>query len=142
MFTHKIHSVRPTLDTGEGLTKQSMKKDTDINFIVKKYQRTGLADFVSKRQPEYMEAPDMDFHAALNYINEANDMFADMPSNLRKRFNNDPGEFLDFVHNPDNAEEMAELGLVKRNPEQPTAAVSEATPETSPPGDSAEGASP
>jgi len=116
---------RPTVDTGPGLTKQSMAKDTDINLIMAKYQRTGLVSFVNENQGEYMEAPEMDFHQAIDYIAKSKELFEEMPSNLRKRFNNDPGEFLDFVHDANNADEMVKLGLAKRTPEVPSPAPAE-----------------
>jgi len=116
---------RPTIETGPGLTKQSMAKETDINLIMAKYQRTGLVNFVNENQGEYMEAPDMDFHQAIDYIAKSKELFDEMPSSLRKRFNNDPGEFLDFVHDENNADEMVELGLAKRTPEEPPAAPAE-----------------
>lgn len=34
-----------------------------------------------------------------------------MPSEVRKRFGNNPGVFMDFVSNPDNKEELVKLGL-------------------------------
>jgi len=122
---------RPTVDTGPGLTKQSMAKDTDINLIMAKYQKTGLVNFVNENQGEYMEAPEMDFHQAIDYIAKSKELFDEMPSTLRKRFNNDPGEFLDFVHDPNNADEMVSLGLAKRVNEAPAAAPAE-TAETTP----------
>lgn len=116
---------RPTVETGPGLTKQSMAKDTDINLIMAKYQRTGLVTFVNENQGEYMEAPEMDFHQAIDYIAKSKELFDEMPSSLRKRFNNDPGEFLDFVHDETNADEMVKLGLAKRTPEEPPTAPAE-----------------
>jgi len=122
---------RPTVDTGPGLTKQSMAKDTDINLIMAKYQKTGLVNFVNENQGEYMEAPELDFHQAIEYIAKSKELFDEMPSSLRKRFNNDPGEFLDFVHDENNADEMVSLGLAKRVTEAPTTATAE-TAKTTP----------
>jgi hypothetical protein len=38
-----------------------------------------------------------------------------IPSDIRKQFNNNPGEFLNFVSNPDNEEEMQKMGFVKKS---------------------------
>lgn len=119
MFRHPLQVTeygvtereRPILICGESMTKQSHKDETDINLIMRKYQKTGLVSFVNERQPQYMEAPEIDFQTAMQIVTQANEMFADMPSSMRKRFHNDPGEFMEFVHNPDNAEEMVKLGL-------------------------------
>lgn len=103
--------VRPTVDTGPGLTKQSHKKETDINQIMSKYQKTGVLNFVNKTAPEFMQVEPIDLQQAMNLVIRSNEMFGDMPSSLRKKFGNDPMEFLDFVNNPENLDEMVELGL-------------------------------
>lgn len=105
--------VRPTVDTGPGLTKQSFKDESNINFIMKKYQKTGTVNFVANTQPEFMEIPAIDFMSAMNTVIRANEMFGDMPSSLRKRFNNDPAEYLAFMEDPSNLDEMVKLGLAK-----------------------------
>lgn len=110
--------VRPTLDTGPGLTKQSFRDESNINFIMKKYQKTGTVNFVSNVQPDFMNIPAVDFKQAMDTVIRANGMFGDMPSSLRKRFNNDPAEYLEFMEDPANLDEMVELGLAKR-PEAP-----------------------
>ena len=102
---------RPVINTGPGMTKQSMKDECNVNLIMAKYQKTGLVSFVSKRQAEYMDAPAIDFQQAMDIVKDAENMFLDMPSSMRKRFQNDPGEFYEFIHNPDNKEEMYKLGL-------------------------------
>lgn len=133
MFSAKREEgyISPKLNCGEGRTKQSMKDETDINLIMAKYQKTGMVNFVNKNQGEYLDVPNIDFHEAMNAIKDANNMFGDMPSTIRKRFNNDPGEFLDFVHDPANVDEIYEMGLAER-PEGWVAPASEAIPETIP----------
>ena len=128
--------TRPTLDTGKGLTKQSHRDETNINYIMAKYQRTGIIDFVSKHQPEYMSVTETDFQTAMNTVQSASEAFADLPSQLRKKFNNDPAEFLEFVHDPANLEEMYDLKLANR-PAPPPAPATPApeTPAITTPGD-------
>lgn len=111
---YKESKKRPVITCDDGLTKQSMRDETDINLIMAKYQKTGMINFVNSRKGEYMEVPDVDFQTAMDAVVQGNQMFADMPSNLRKQFNNDPGQFMDFVHNPENKEAMYELGLAER----------------------------
>lgn len=135
-FLRRDHDTapRPTIDCGPGRTKQNMKNESDINLIMSKYKKTGLVNFVNTRQAEYMQSNPVDFHEAMNVIAESNSLFADMPAYLRKRFNNDPGEFLKFVQDEENRAEMIDLGLVERRPEDPppvktTAEPAETTPE-------------
>lgn len=107
--------------------------ETEISNIMKKYKKTGMVNFVNNNQAEYMEAPEIDFHQAMNVIAQANEMFDQMPSELRKKFNNDPGNFMDFVHDKNNEAEMYDLGLAQRPPDYvppATEAPAEPTPET------------
>jgi len=120
-FLRRDHETapRPTIDCGPGKTKSNMKDASDINLIMARYKKTGLINFVDKRQAEYMQSNPVDFHEAMNLIAESNSLFADMPAYLRKRFNNDPGEFLKFVQEEENRPEMIDLGLVERTPNDP-----------------------
>jgi phage internal scaffolding protein len=98
------------------MTQQHFKDESDINTIMSKYQRTGfLVDplvAVSSR-PEFGDFSTMsDFMDAQNVIAEANQLFAELPSSIRKRFNNDPAEMLYFLGEPDNKDEAIKLGLV------------------------------
>lgn len=131
MFTNNIEDhPRPIVICDDGRTKQSMKDDSDINLIMKKYKKTGLINFVNNNQGEYMEIDDIDYHEALTIVTEADQMFQQMPASLRKKFQNDPGQFLNFVQNPDNLPEMEELGLIAKNKpsqQEPEATVAKAS---------------
>ena len=110
-------------DPERSRTKQSFKDECDINKIMAKYQTTGVITHVAKHAPQYGFAPSLDFQTAMNLINKANDQFADLPSQVRRRFDNNPAEFLQFCENPDNRSEMALLGLLEPevpNPDSPT----------------------
>lgn len=104
----------------DGRTKQSFKDECDINQIMARYQTTGVLDFVAKHQAQYGDCTGIEFQQGLDIIRQAREMFADLPSKLRARFSNDPGEFLDFVQDPANLEEAAQLGLLKPKAEEAT----------------------
>lgn len=91
--------------------QQQFKDDCDINSIMRRFQKTGAIDHVAKHQPQYGVWAPGDLHQALNIVAQAESMFADLPSSLRRRFNGDPSELLAFVQDPNNADEAAELGL-------------------------------
>ena len=99
---------------GKGRTKQAPLRETDINWIMKKYVKTGLIDHLSRHGAEYGFASSVTFHEAMNVVTKAEQMFLDLPAEVRVRFEGKPGAFLDFVQNPENQEEMIELGLAKR----------------------------
>lgn len=99
---------------GPSLTKQSMAKECNVNFIVAKYQRTGVFDHVAAFGGRYGDFTATDFHEAMNIVAEASSMFEALPSTLRNRFENSPAKFLEFVQDEANIEEMYELGLAER----------------------------
>lgn len=99
--------------TGLGRTKQSFKNECDINQIMARFLRTGVMDFTQKNEPRYGDCTGWDFQAAMQVVAKAESMFAELPAELRDRFNNKPSEFLDFVNDRRNLEEARELGLLR-----------------------------
>lgn len=106
--------------SGVGRTKQAMKDSCDINLIMGRYLRSGNVDHLARHEPSYGFASPQTFHESMNVVRKAEEMFLDLPSELRKRFGNDPGAFLEFVQARDaesgellHLEEMRELGLAK-----------------------------
>jgi phage internal scaffolding protein len=102
---------------GASLTQQHFKDEVDIKKIIKKYDRTGIIQNVNKAVAQYGDftASVNEYADALNLVVAAQQHFAQLPSEIRERFNNDPGTFLEQVGNPDNKEEMQQLGLVERD---------------------------
>lgn len=121
-------------------TKQYMKEQCDINFIVKQFQRTGLVNHVAKREGQYGDFADIDFKAAMDQVVAAQELFATVPAHIRKQFGNDPGAFLDFVTDPANLDRMAEMGLL--SPEAASkvgGATPPAAPDAKAPGEAQDG---
>ena len=96
---------------GESMTKQSFKDECDINKIMEKFQKTGAITHYAKHAPSYGDATPVDYQNALNIVADANTMFEELPSSIRKKFDNDPSQFLEFVQDEKNSEEMIQLGL-------------------------------
>ncbi len=99
-------------------TKQAFKDEADINRILDKYHRTGLIPTYDQPQQygDYTEV--MCYHTAQNKIAEGKTAFENLPSKIRKRFHNDPGQFLDFIYDETNLPEMVELGLAMPRPDE------------------------
>lgn len=116
-YTNK--RVSPVLDP-ETMTKQSFKDESDINFIMKKYSQTGFINPGIIRDADYLETSELSFQEAMNIVVSAQDQFDNLPSNIRKRFSNDPAAFLDFIGDETNLEEMRSLGLVPSPSEPPS----------------------
>lgn len=98
--------------SGPGRTKQSFKEECNINNIMAKFQRTGLIDHVAKWSPTYGDqlTPD-DYQNAQMQIAQANTMYEELPSSLRRKFPG-PAAFLEFVTDPTNEEKMREMKLL------------------------------
>ena len=73
---------------------------------MQKFQKTGIATHFNNNQPTYDFATSSDLHESLNIIKQAQDMFDELPSQARKKFQNDPGQFLDFVQDKKNKDEL------------------------------------
>lgn len=110
-YSDKSRSITPIV--GESMTKQNHKNECDINFIMSKHAKTGLITHVSNKAPQYGEYETIDYKEAMNLVISAQESFDSLPATLRKRFGNDPNEYFQFVHDPDNRDEMIKMGLIK-----------------------------
>lgn len=107
---------RVSFDCGEtSMTQQNFKQECDINYLLKKYRKTGMMEHFQQYQGNYADLSDVPtYQDALNKVIEAQNAFDTLPAEVRKIFSNDPGAFLEFVDNPDNLDEMIELGLAQK----------------------------
>lgn len=101
------------VNTEPSKAKQSFKAECDVNNILARYQKTGVLEFRNQNEPRYGEVPVIDYREALIEVRKAETMFMELPSSVRKRFKNDPGELLAFVQDPANRTEGERLGLFK-----------------------------
>ena len=98
--------------TGKALTEQSHKKDCDIRFIMKKAEKQGMLTHVNTASARYVDlASRPDFHEAQLVIANAASVFETIPAKVREKFKNDPSEFLEFIQDENNREEMLEMGF-------------------------------
>lgn len=103
---------QPT-DWGVSRTKQSATNETDINFIINRYKKTGELQHVSSALMEYRDISGLpDLHAAMNMIAEAQSQFEELPGRTRALVNHDVGKFIPFVDDPANLEVCIEHGLL------------------------------
>lgn len=99
-------------------TKQSFRDECDINNILKKYLKTGILPVVTRVQ-QYGDFSEVsDYQGALHTVMSAQEAFMDLPSKVRERFMNDPGQFLEFMADPKNGKEAVELGLAVAVPDE------------------------
>lgn len=94
------------------LTKQSDADAADINKILERYQRTGQLPDLIKAEPQYGDFSDVgSYQDAVQRVQLAHFQFDNLDAHIRKRFQNDPAQFLAFASNPNNASELVKLGL-------------------------------
>ena len=126
--------VRVQLDASTPvMTKQSEKNKTDINKIIQKFVKAGGIPPLPL-DTQFGFAPELTFHDAMNAIRNADEYFSALPSEARKRFGNDPGQFLDFVNDPANIDELSDMGLIDlpESPEPSPTPVAEASGDPTP----------
>lgn len=120
---------------GPSLTIQSEAASCDINRILDGYNKTGLINHLNEYQGRYgdfVDAPT--YHAAMNALIKAQDMFDSLPGNVRAHFENDPEKFLAFAQDPSNAQAMVDLGLATVSDSSVESAADAAPASKSPPG--------
>lgn len=94
-------------------TKRAFKDDYDLNQVIAKYHKTGILPVMRQDTPLYGDfSTPIDYQEAQNKIILADNLFAALPAHIRRRFDDDPAEFLDFAQNEDNQQEMIDLGLL------------------------------
>lgn len=116
-YTNVPPSV-PEVNEHESMTWQHCKDECDILKIVKKPNLGVNPLQPPTTKPSFGDFSDSkSFQEAQNLLIEAQQQFADMPSAIRDRFNNDPYQMLQFVENPDNIDECIKLGIFEKKVE-------------------------
>lgn len=93
----------------DGRTKQSFKAETDINRILSRAQKTGTISHLAKHEARYGDFAGFDFQEAQLMIAQGNQIFDELPSEIRKEFNQSPQEFFEFTNDPAHADKLRAL---------------------------------
>ena len=115
-----IDSDGNPLPGAEQLTGQCHKELCDVTNIIRQYDRNGLITHVNQATAKYGDFTNVnEFQVSLNLVNDANAAFLAIPSQIRKKFENDAGKFFEFATNPENKEALIEMGLAEAPPSAP-----------------------
>lgn len=78
------------------LTEQQHKADCDINTIVRRLGRDGIANIAAQQNAGmYLDVSQFTgYQEALDLVNSAQESFTALPSAIRNKFNNDPMQFI------------------------------------------------
>lgn len=92
--------------------KQSFKEECDINTILARHKMGASITHVNENAGRFADVTGFtDYRDVLERVEAARDYFSGLSSKVRARFDNEPASFLDFVADPANEAEAAELGL-------------------------------
>lgn len=97
--------------------QQQFAEECDINTIVRRFGVTGELPQTTRIPLNGDFAEVFDYQSALHKLMQAEEAFMELSSDVRKRFDNDPGKLVEFVSDPANADEVKRLGLGR--PETP-----------------------
>lgn len=115
--------IQTIFDPQENRCLESAQAETDVNNIMAKYKRHEqniILGTVTGTFQDFSELPDL--QEALAIVDKANSDFMSLPSELRRKFGNDPTLLVEYLQDPKNIDESIELGLrIKREPNQTNA---------------------
>lgn len=106
-----IEFVEPTM------TLQSEKDNCDINVIMNRYATCGtpLPYRNDGVQPVYADVSELgDYMENYQRCKQAEEMFNNLPSALRKELDNNPANLLPFIQDDKNKERCYEYGLLNK----------------------------
>ena len=101
----------PAVEFGASMTQQHFKDECDINNILKAYRGKVPA---SEEPAFFMDCTVNDLQSAYEIAEDIGSRFDSLDSEVRAKFNNNPLELLEFVHNADNQTAAVELGLLPK----------------------------
>lgn len=99
------------------MTIQSEKDNCDINVIMNRYATCGtpLPYRTDGVQPVYADVSELgDYMENFQRCKQAEEMFNNLPSALRKELDNNPANLLPFIQDEKNKERCYEYGLLNK----------------------------
>lgn len=111
---------RHTFETeGESLTQQHFAEETEINNIIAFHDKTGIIKNVQQGIAQYGDFSEVnEYRENLDMIRAADENFMKLPSNIRRKFNNNAGDFFEFATNPENEQQLVQMGLADPRPSE------------------------
>lgn len=100
--------------TEESRTLQSEYESTTIDWYLKRYSATGIDPFANRlADARFGDFSNYEsFLTAQTRLARVREGFDALPAEVRARFGNSINQFMEFVTNPNNADELKSMGLV------------------------------
>jgi hypothetical protein len=95
----------------DGRTKQAFKDSTDVNKLLNKAMRSGsISHLIKYPEATYGEFDgEFDLLTAHSKLKRAEEIFNELPSEVRNEFSNDSIGFVKWAAKPENNAKLAEL---------------------------------
>lgn len=102
------------LNTGEGLTQQEFRDETDINLILQKY---GVHAIAGEHPPQVYRdvSKDYDYMEAFQAVQEAQEAFAALPAHARRALGDDPIKLMELSQTEEGVKQLVKLGFADPN---------------------------
>lgn len=114
---------------GESMAKQEFRDECDLNYMMQKYQATGMLT-VNRSKASYSDLTNAtSYHDAMNKVNEADMAFKALPAKLRADFDNDPALFLEAIEKDGYEKVLEDAGLIFKAAEPDSDVTSDPDPE-------------
>lgn len=108
-MSFKGHMTDKKLKYKDGRTKQSFKDACDIKKILEKFSRTGTISHIQKYGGQYGDFAGLDFFDAQVKLAQGQQIFDQLPAEIRREFQWDPGQFFAFVNDPANVDKLEKV---------------------------------
>lgn len=112
--------VSISFDPAENKTVGYYKDECDLNLVMKKFRN--LSDVMRSYDASGFVYDDFsnvtDYRTSIERMREANEVFSQMPSDLRAHFNNDIATFLDKVHDESSKEILKKHNFLRQSTSQ------------------------
>lgn len=109
---------------GESMTQQQFAQECDINYIVKRAQRTGTIPVIPMQEMVFGTLDEETFKQRMDKMSEIKSYFECLPSDIRLHYQNSVNEFIAAMNTDEGLEEGRKLGIIV-----PAAVVAEKVPE-------------
>lgn len=106
---------RAAVFEGETKTKEALAQETDINYIVERFKRTGAVVHLSELPPQYGDFADApDLKAALDLVGQVGELFDDLPAPVRSIAENDPLVLAEMMETAEGRQALLEAENSRR----------------------------
>ena len=101
---------------GESMTQQQFSEEADIHNIIRRHDTDGVILAVKRGMAQYSDFSQVtDMYEAIQKIDQAKENFMELPSDIRKRFDNDPAKFFNYANDPKNFDSLLDMGLATKS---------------------------